>query len=989
MIKIILKINSIAARNISSIWVLFALMILSSYDIIAQSNAPYLSNIEIARLSRPINPGVWAKSTTKLVTGNTDGSVSFYESSAVLSTAGNTDFSLPTLVSKQISSNVVRDVSLALNLASGLSGDEFIALTDDQIIFLNLNLTTSTVTQTIVFNSISAIASGKFKQAKVVDLDGDAFYDLVFLYTDPNGNNPQLKLYTNSSKTINDPTKFTLLNTITLETSSYEVGELIAQKKILSTSNTYSSFKVYAAPSFAPVSDIVLPTNYQILSYKIQDINSNNLNDLIVLAKNTIDNSISLLTLLNNNLGTNGASGWVFTSLPTSYSYSTFSIGDIQGSTGGGFNVITNPILYQKSPLNTPIAILGDKYDVVNGDDFLVQQGTANNYYFSLYRSVNYITNASSTSLCTSKTLEYTATPIPGAKYEIVSQNTAIPAVVLTTNQDYYKQVLISNLIKNSAGTYQLKIYSPLDNNLQILAYTQTYTVENSPVVSFSLTNDYLCPGKTLTVTDNSYSTDTNRKLLNLQVNWDVSDISTSQTFTFTANTQTSTFVSAYSQYFKSQVYTLSVQVTDDNTSTPGLQCKAIAQRVITIYPTPHPDFDLSSQCFDKATIEFVDNSKFDVGAMADYGVVWTFGDNNASLSNPNSLENKIALHHYDFTGNYTVTLEVTTTDNGCKLSKSATIQIVSSPLTPVASFGVVSPTILCSNLPISFSNPQVTNPSYGIVDKVYYYFNWTSGQNDPDQTVSATNLGVAVNHSYDKINDNLVGVTKSVKRTIRFKGGCMTDFTIPVALLSVPNTTFESYKPVCSNDQYFLLLARELTGFVGFWTYSEPHDSKEQWVFDPPQRSVGDNVFWAKFTSVAGCEDKATYTVTVFQAPKVVFKPIADFCQNIAPFALPVSEANSLLGFWTFSDKKIRDNAILYPDSFTKRADYKIWAKYTVRYQKNGISVNCIDSAQQIFQVLKKPNFTLVSERNLQGRKGMREHLMEMVLMIFGNLGL
>lgn len=138
--------------------------------------------------------------------------------------------------------------------------------------------------------------------------------------------------------------------------------------------------------------------------------------------------------------------------------------------------------------------------------------------------------------------------------------------------------------------------------------------------------------------------------------------------------------------------------------------CTDTISQVITVNPTPVAAFSNTAQCF-VDSVYFTDGSSISSGTISSWN--WNFGDPASGLNNTSSLQNP--PHYYGASGNYTVTL-VVTSNFGCTDTITQTIFVAPGPL---ANFGAIdvclgSQNIFTDSSSIPFGNIVSWNWAFG-----------------------------------------------------------------------------------------------------------------------------------------------------------------------------------------------------------------------------------------------------------------------------------
>lgn len=203
-------------------------------------------------------------------------------------------------------------------------------------------------------------------------------------------------------------------------------------------------------------------------------------------------------------------------------------------------------------------------------------------------------------------------------------------------------------------------------------------------------------------------------------------------------------------QYAAASSYTVTLTVTSD------LGCtNSFSQQVATT--APNASFTATTACANSNT-QFTDQTTLSAGTIVSW--TWDFGDgNNSNVQNPG--------HTYTTSGNYTVTLTVTS-DAGCM--DTYTQQVTVSAI-PVANFNVTG---ACSGVVVPFTDLSTVNP--GTIN------NWSWNFGDGGSS--------AVQHPTHIYN---AGGTFNVTLNVTSNAGCVNSITQPVVIVSTPNASFSS----------------------------------------------------------------------------------------------------------------------------------------------------------------------------------------------------
>lgn len=428
-------------------------------------------------------------------------------------------------------------------------------------------------------------------------------------------------------------------------------------------------------------------------------------------------------------------------------------------------------------------------------------------------------------------------------------------------------------------GTYTVTLIATTSNNCSGVANVNV-SVFDAPTASFSFVD--ACENTPVVFTNNS----TNPNIGNIgSFSWNFGDGSPLET----ANTNpTHTYTTA-------GTYTVTLIVNSSN-----LGCADTLQQTINIFPSPSAQFNFLNQCFE-TPISFVDQSS----AAVSYS--WNFGDNSTStLQNPQ--------HNYSSSGNYTVTLTVTSA-NGCTNSSSQTVTVFPKP---AANF---TATEVCHGNSTSFiSTSTVNNP-----DNIVSYA-WNFGDN------STITNGNPTTHNYSQpglYQTTLIVVTNN---------NCADTITLPVVVNPNPVVDFTANllagcTPHCTN-------------FSNLSTISSGNIASYQWSFGDGNQNIAQNpshcfvnnslslkYFNITLTAISdkGCTTQVIKNNYITSYPL----PIADFTTDPNPTDVfrPTVQFTDLSisatsWLWNFGDNSVNpDTIVQHPlHTYTDTGVFEVW---------------------------------------------------------------
>ncbi|MDB5248578.1 MAG: domain containing protein, partial [Segetibacter sp.] len=191
--------------------------------------------------------------------------------------------------------------------------------------------------------------------------------------------------------------------------------------------------------------------------------------------------------------------------------------------------------------------------------------------------------------------------------------------------------------------------------------------------------------------------------------------------------------------------------------------------------------------------------------------------------------------------------------DIGC--FADTTHPVTQAPL-PFAKFGF--PGSNCGDSNITFAE------SSSIIEGKIAKWNWNFGNGDT--LTNTTNQAVT-----KTLSPGTYDVTLQTESNI----GCKSlAFTKQLTIEASPKVSFSSLPGMCLNDKARMVTeARETTGIAGTFSFSGKGISPLG-LFDPAKAGAGQFAIGYVYTSIAGCKDSSTQTITVSENPIIKLKP-------------------------------------------------------------------------------------------------------------------
>lgn len=491
-----------------------------------------------------------------------------------------------------------------------------------------------------------------------------------------------------------------------------------------------------------------------------------------------------------------------------------------------------------------------------------------------------------------------------------------------------------------TAGTFTYNLLTVQDATAQLCNQAQTgsavVTVHPLPTPDFSVTTPS-CETKVLTFTDLS----TPNVGTTNGWTWNFGDLSP------TSNLQNPTHT-----YAAAGTYTVSLTVTNSK----GCVSNPVLTRSVTVNKQPIADAVLPEVCLSDTYAQFTDNSSVTPGSIASW--LWNFGDPGSGALNTSALQNP--QHSYTSTGNYTVSLTVTT-NNGCVTTQTFPFTVNGD--IPVANFNPLNAATMCANDSISIQDASTVN--FGSVTKVEIYWDnvGAPGTFDTDDTPTP---GKIYKHKYPNFQSPLTK-TFNIRYRAYSGGTCVNDRIKTITVNAAPKVQFNNMPAACLDAAPFQITqASEIGGVPGSGVFSGPGVNATG-IFNPALVGPGTYPIKYTFTSTAGgCVDTLTKFITVLDSASAQFSfsPLA--CEksavgfNSTTSTIPAG-AGSITGWtWNFGDPA--SGAANTSTAQNPTHIFSGWGNYTVTLSVT-TSNGCRSTVrtQSVFvNPIPRPNFTV-----------------------------
>lgn len=377
--------------------------------------------------------------------------------------------------------------------------------------------------------------------------------------------------------------------------------------------------------------------------------------------------------------------------------------------------------------------------------------------------------------------------------------------------------------------------------------YTVTLTVSNGttsdteiktdyirvfvpPTASYSLTNDSICSGSSITFTNTSVPGD---GAIN-QFSWTFNDGTPQVTGVSTVD---HTFTNGGSTY---QTYYPVLAINDANGCNGSYN-----EDTIWVFPQPVADFFVNqiTSCSAPATISFTNTSSNTSSYTWDFGDPASGVDNSSTLANPS--------HTYNSTGTYNIVL--TSGVPGCNDTHNQSVTIAQ----PVANFSI-SDTVVCMNDTIFFSNTGSTG-----------VYNWNFG--DPSSGVNNSSGQSDPFHVFSGPGTYQVSLTISI-------GTCTDVITQSVRVRVPPQVAFISPDHQACDTPFTVSFNDTISGHTAWsWVFGDPSSgSLDSSSVQNPSHTYHNFGYYSVNLTVTdgfGCRNSALFSNYV-----AIVKPVIDF---------------------------------------------------------------------------------------------------------------
>ena len=296
--------------------------------------------------------------------------------------------------------------------------------------------------------------------------------------------------------------------------------------------------------------------------------------------------------------------------------------------------------------------------------------------------------------------------------------------------------------------------------------------------------------------------------------------------------------------------------------------CKASTYKLVNVNYLPVAAFTTPDICLNDAFAQFNNQSTIADGTGGLFSYSWYFGDSYATATNPNNSNASDGIHKYSATGNYNISLKVTS-NNGCQDSIIHAFTVNGS--IPQANFKILNTGYLCSNDSVLLSNTSTVD--FGRITLLQIY--WDYGNQPSVMFVDSNPLPGKI-YKYEYYNFHQPLSQQFSIRFIVYSGiTCISSKDTIITVNASPEIsyTIQPANTVCAGDT--LTLAGTASGVTAtivhdwLWDMGNKNTIKGQNVLYPYKDSGTFNIVLQAATDF-GCKENVLHTVTIYPIPRI-----------------------------------------------------------------------------------------------------------------------
>ncbi len=374
-------------------------------------------------------------------------------------------------------------------------------------------------------------------------------------------------------------------------------------------------------------------------------------------------------------------------------------------------------------------------------------------------------------------------------------------------------------------------------------------------------------------------------------------------------------------------------------------------QKTLSIHPLPVPGFIMPGNCINDPITQFFDTSSIADGSQAQFTYLWNFGDANAGGANPNTSIAKNPVHKFTATGNYDVTLTVTS-GNGCTSTMLQKFTI--NGAVPEAALTVQNGLQQCSNDSVRITDRSSVFPGHIVKLEIYW-------DNAGDITNKMTVFNPVQGRTYvTKYPEFFTPASKTYRvKMISYSGvNCLDELDTIITLKATPDILFTAINSVCANTPSFPVQASatNMTGGASLFT-GTPVSSNG--VLNPAFPGAGTYPINFTYTGTNGCANTKSQSITILRVPIINAGPDRFVLEGGSVILASSASGAGLTYLWSPGD--YLNNAALASPVSTPKADIV----YSFAVTTND---GCTASDQVTVVVLKAPVIPNVFSPNGDG---------------------
>ena len=381
----------------------------------------------------------------------------------------------------------------------------------------------------------------------------------------------------------------------------------------------------------------------------------------------------------------------------------------------------------------------------------------------------------------------------------------------------------------------------------------------------------------------------------------------------------------------------------------------------LLIHSIPRVGFTLPEVCLNDANEVFTDSTTSADGAT-NFSYQWNFNAGSPAITpgptyTPAQLTAKNPSLKYNKSAVYSVSLKVTSF--GCVDSLTSSFTVNGANPTP--NFDILAPTTLCSNDSVRIKNLSVVD--FGDVTRLEIF--WDANDLTKKTIDEAPFLGKVYAFRYP---DFQTPATKNYTITLKaFSGNaasCSKSISKTAVVNQSPKVTFTTMPGICNEAVPRQITQASFdTNVPGSFTYSGTGVNATG-VFNPATAGVGTYTIQYMYTSsVVGCKDSATRSITVWPSPAAKWGAGLPSCEKnnlVFTDSSVANYSNIITWAWDFGDATTssKTSGAVFSKIFDTTKTYTVSLKVTT----DSGCVSVLNTQLVKVNPLPKPAFSLPS---------------------------